>query len=78
MKKFRIVKNDLACPEAFHPLWYRIEQRHTLLFFLHWWSSPEFAPPHNFEKVSEAVKAIKDEYPNSIIYDCYTGNKCKK
>lgn len=77
-KKFRIVKNDLACPEAFHPLWYRIEQRHTILFFIHWWDTPEFEPPHNFEKTKNAVKHIKEHYPNAIIYDYYSENKCEK
>lgn len=77
-KKFRIVKNDLHAPEAFHPLWYRVEQRYTLLFFIHWWDTPSFAPPHLFETDNEAAKTIKDKYPNAIIYDCYSGNKCKK
>ena len=76
-KKFRIVKNDLACPEAFHPLWYRIEQRHTILFFIHWWSTPEFEPPHNFENVGDAIEHIKEHYQNAVVYDFYSENKCK-
>lgn len=77
-KKFRIVNNEIHCPEAFHPLWYRIEQRYTVLFFIHWWGTPWFEPPHNFEKVNDAVKHIKEHCSNAIIYDCYSGNKCKK
>ena len=77
-KKFRIVNNEIHCPEAFHPLWFRIEQRHTIFFFIHFWGTPEFEPPHNFEKTNDAVKHIKEHYPNAIVYDCYSGNKCKK
>ena len=77
-KKFRIVKNDLVCPEAFHPLWYRIEQRYTILFFIHWWNSPEFEPPHLFENDCDAMKHIKEHYPNAIVYDYYSENKCKR
>ena len=76
-KTFRIVRNDLACPEAFHPLWYRIEQRHTILFFFHWWSTPEFEPPHNFENDCDAMKYIKEHYSDAIVYDYYSGNTCK-
>lgn len=76
-KIFRIVKNNLACPEAFHPLWYRIEQRHTILFFIHWWSTPEFEPPHNFERDGDAFKCIKEHYPDAIVYDHYSGANCQ-
>lgn len=76
-KKFRIVRNDWHCPESFHPLLYRIEQRYTLLFFIHWWGIPTFAPPHLFESPNSAAKAIKDKYPNAIIYDYYSDNKRK-
>ena len=75
-KIFRIIKNDLACPEAYHPLWYRIEQRHTILFFIHWWSTPEFEPPHNFENDCNAMKCIKAYHPDAIVYDYYSENKC--
>ena len=77
-KKFRIVNNEIHCPEAFHPLWFRIEQRHTIFFFIHWWGTPEFEPPHNFEKVNDAMKHIKEHYPNAIVYDCYSRNHCQK
>ena len=76
-KKFRIISNEIHCPEAFHPLWYRIEQRYTILFFIHWWSTPEFEPPHNFEFICEAIRHIKEHFPNAIIYDYYSENKCK-
>jgi hypothetical protein len=77
-KKFRIVNNEVYCPEAFHPFWYRIEQRYSILFFLHWWGTPEFEPPHNFEFVCDAIRHIKKHFPNAIIYDYYSENKCKK
>lgn len=78
-KVFRITKNELSeeGAKAFHPLWYRIEQRHTLLFFIHWWGTPSFAPPHLFENDCDAMKHIKVRYPNAIVYDCYSENKCK-
>lgn len=78
-KKFRIVNNELTeeGKKAFHPYWYRIEQRHTLLFFFHWWGTPTFEPPHYFEKVCDAMKHIKNHYPNAIVYDYYSGNNCK-
>lgn len=63
MNKFRIVRNKLSeeGEKAFHPLRYRIEQRHTILCFIHWWSTPTFPPPHNFEKYDEAVHKILDK-----------------
>lgn len=78
-KKFRIVKNELSEEglKAFHPLRYRIEQRYTLLFFIHWWGTPTFEPPHNFEHDYDALKHIKEHYPNAIVYDYYSENKCK-
>lgn len=76
-KKFRIVRNDVVCPEAFHPYWYRIEERYTLLFFFHWWGTPSFAPPHLFENDCAAMKHIKEYHPNAIVYDYYSENKCK-
>lgn len=69
-KKFRIVKNDLSeeGQKAYHPYWYRIEQRHSILFgLIKWWISPEFAPPHNFESVDEALKYILDQCPKAIV-----------
>lgn len=77
-KKFRIINNEVHCPEAFHPLWYRIEQRYTVLFFIHWWGTPCFEPPHNFEKVNDAVKHIKEHYPNAIVYDYLQLKKIEK
>lgn len=74
-KVFRITKNELseAGKQAFHPFWYRIEQRYTLLLFFHWWGTPTFAPPHNFENVYDALKYIEEHYPNAIVYDNYSG-----
>ena len=67
MKKYRIVENDLVCKDAFHPLRWRIEERYTLLFFIHWWNTPSFAPPHNFEFYNDAVKYILEQKPNAVI-----------
>ena len=78
-KKFRIVKNELSEEglKAFHPPRYRIEQRHTFLFFIHWWGTPSFEPPHLFENDCYAMKYITKHYPNAIVYDYYSENKCK-
>lgn len=69
MKKFRIVRNELSKEgeNAFHPLRYRIEQRHCILFgLISWWISPEFAPPHNFETPDEAFNKIIEERWNNV------------
>ena len=78
-KVFRIIKNELSEEgmKAFHPLWYRIEQRHTILFFLHWWGTPFFKPPHLFENDCDAMKHIIKHCPNAVVYDYYSDNKCK-
>lgn len=67
-KIFRIVRNELSKEgeQAYHPLRYRIEQRRTILCFIHWWSTPLFAPPHLFEFPDEAVEKIKEECGNNI------------
>ena len=64
-KKFRIVKTD---SELFP---YRIEQRHTILCFIHWWSTPEFAPPHIFYNPDEAVRQIEDSCKNYEINEVW-------
>jgi hypothetical protein len=74
MKKFRIVRNNLSSEgeKAFRPLRFRIEQYHHLLFgLIHWWETPEFAPPHNFEATWEAAYAIWEHYPDAVIYEKY-------
>lgn len=71
-KEFRISNNYSAC-RGFHPLWFKIEQKYTLLFFFHWWGTPTFDPPHSFRYYDDALKCIKEHYPNAIVYD----NKCK-
>ena len=81
MKKiFRIVRNELSeeGQKAYKPLWYRIEQRHTLLFFLHFWTTPEFEPPHYFNNDCDAMKCIKEHYPDAIVFDYCSNNKYKK
>lgn len=79
MKTFRISKNQLskAGEETFHPMRCRIEQRYSLFYFIKWWGTPSFAPPHYFENDNEAAKAIWDKYPNAVIIDNYSGNQCK-
>ena len=72
-KRFRITRNELSREgeQDSSPLLYRIEQRCTILFFIHWWDAPIFEPPHNFRSVSEAFMAITSHYPDAVIsYDC--------
>jgi hypothetical protein len=54
-KRWRIVKTD----SRIYP--WKIEERYTLFFFLHWWNTPAFAPPHRFEKMGDAVNKIIEE-----------------
>lgn len=63
-KTFRIIKEKRVTGI----LPYAIQQRHTILFVFHFWSSPEFEPPHLFETANEAYKAIKEHYSDAIIY----------
>lgn len=78
-KVFRIIKNKLSeeGEKAPHALRYKIEQRYTLLFFIHWWGTPSFEPEHMFENDCDAMKKIMKHYPNAIVYDYCSENKCK-
>ena len=69
MKHFRINKIDIGKPNENNPyvLRYKIEQRHTFMFFFHYWSSPEFAPPHMFQTVAQAIYTIIEKYSNVDI-----------
>ena len=54
-KRYRIVKND----SSIYP--WKIQERFTLFFFLHWWSTPQFAPPHLFEDLYKALDYVSSE-----------------
>lgn len=77
-KVFRIIKHELSGkgPKPFYPMLCRIEQKHTLLFFFHWWSTP-FGIRDLFENDCDAMKYIKEHYPDAIVYDYCSENKCK-
>lgn len=62
-KRFRIVEISRN-PNCYH---FRIEQQYTILFFLHWFSSPEFEPPHCFYTTDEARKCIIEHNPKAVI-----------
>ena len=62
-KHFRIVKEERVTGI----LPYRIQERYTILFFLHWWGTPTFAPPHLHQTYVQAFYYIKDQCPNAII-----------
>lgn len=54
-KRYRIVRND----SSIYP--WKIQERFTLFFFLHWWSTPQFAPPHLFEDPDKAFEYALSE-----------------
>ena len=54
-KRYRIVRT------GFEFYQWKIEERYTLFFFLHWWNAPSFAPPHLFEKYDDAIDKIIEE-----------------
>ena len=62
-KKYRIVRKDLLLYK------WKIQERYTIFFFIHWWGDPSFAPPHRFENYAEAVSHIYEEIDNPKIVD---------
>ena len=62
-KHFRIIKEDRVTGI----LPYRIQERYTIFFFIHWWGTPTFAPPHLFDNYTDAYKYIRTQRPNAII-----------
>ena len=62
-RKFKIIKEERITGI----LPFRILERHTILFFIHWWSTPTFAPPHLHQTYEEAYSYIKEECPNAAI-----------
>ena len=62
-KKYRIIKLDTV----YHIHDYKIEERYTILFFIHWWSTPTFAPPHRHPSYESAYKYILEQNPKAII-----------
>lgn len=64
-KRFRIRRRNNRLPEYR----YEILQRHTILFFIHWYDTPEFEPPHAFGTPELARNCIWEHHPNAIIQD---------
>ena len=64
-KHFKIIKEDRVTGI----LQYHIQQRYTIFFFIHWWGTPTFAPPHLHQTYIEAYNYIKEQCPNSIIQE---------
>lgn len=62
-KHFRVIKEERVTGI----LPYRIQERYTILFFIHWWSTPTFAPPHLHDTYTEAYNYIKEQRPKAII-----------
>lgn len=62
-KHFKIIKEERLTGT----LPYRILERYTILFFIHWWSTPVFAPPHLHQTYKEAYDYIKEMCPNAVI-----------
>lgn len=47
---------------------YQIQIRRTVLCFIHYWVTPDFAPPHCFDTIDEAKNCIYEKYPDAVIY----------
>lgn len=47
---------------------YQIQIRRTVLCFIHYWVTPDFAPPHSFDTINEAKNCIYEKYPDAVIY----------
>lgn len=60
-KKYRIVKSD----NQFLP--WMIQERYILFWFIKWWSTPSFAPPHYFETSVDAFAYLIDELVYNFI-----------
>ena len=71
MKTFRIKTEDVSCLyfNKRKVIRYTIEQRHTILFFFHYWSSPMFAPPHTSLNRDELINNIKNNCSKFEIVD---------
>lgn len=65
-KRYRIVRT------GYQTLPWKIEERYTLMFFLHWWNTPTFAPPHRFEKMDDAMNKVIEEVGNDAKVDIRT------
>ena len=63
-KRYRIVRTDSQVMP------WKIEERYTLFFFLHWWNTPYFSPPHRFEYLNDAVKKIIEEVGKNANVEC--------
>ena len=64
-KRFRIIKEKRVTDI----LPYRIQERYSIFFFIHWQSTPTFAPPHLHQTYKEAYDYIKEMLPNAIIQE---------
>ena len=61
-KKFRIRKIDVSDTNKDNPYVFRfkLEQKITLLPFVHFWDSPFFAPPHLFTTEDDAYNYLSE------------------
>lgn len=62
-KHFKIIKEERETGI----LPYRIRERHTIFFFLHFWTTPTFSPPYLHQTYREAYDYIKEMCPEAII-----------
>lgn len=60
-KKYRIVESN----NRYMP--WKIQERYILLFFIRWWDTPTFAPPHLFKTKDEAFAYLVDELVCNFI-----------
>ena len=64
-KHFKIIKEKRVTST----LPYRILERYTVFFFIRWWGTPTFAPPHLHQTYKEAYDYIKEQRPKAIIQE---------
>lgn len=60
-KKYRITKSA----NQFWP--WKIQERYTLFFFIKWWNSPSFAPPHLFKTKEEAFAYLVNKFDDDVV-----------
>ena len=60
-KKYIIVKSD----NRYLP--WQIQERYILFFFIKWWDSPSFAPPHLFKTKEEAFAYLVEILVDNVV-----------
>ena len=62
-KHYKIIKEERVTGI----LPYKILERYTLFFFIHWWGNPTFAPPHLHQTYEEAYNYLIEQNPDAVL-----------